>query len=246
MSRGTPSGTGPTRVALEVAGGELPAYRWEPEGPARAGLVVFQEIFGVSDYVRSRCADLAALGYLVLAPELYWRLEASGVDTTVDEQRPDFLERAMGLAGQLDWAAAVEDGVATVERLRSERGVERVGVLGFCFGGGLAFNVAARTGVDALVSYYGSALPTLLELAPSVTAPSLHHFGTDDAFIDAAAVERIRDAVTGPHAGAGTGLELHEGAGHAFDNPHPAFHHPEASARAWEQTRAFLTAHLPT
>ncbi|HET8602028.1 MAG TPA: dienelactone hydrolase family protein [Segeticoccus sp.] len=236
----------PRKREVPPAGGELPAYRWEPAGrSARAGLVVFQEIFGVSDYIRRRCADLAELGYVVVAPELYWRLEAAGVDPTVDEEQPDFLDRAMELVGQLDWSSAVGDGVATVEHLRAEAGIERVGALGFCFGGGLAFNVAAQTAVDVLVSYYGSALPNLLDLAPSVRAPSLHHFGTADVYLDPGTVERIRQAVTGPHAGEGTRFEVHEGAGHAFDNPHPMFHHPAASARAWQQTCAFLTAHLP-
>ena len=87
----------------------------------------------------------------------------------------------MELLGKLDWEPPVADGAAALHALRTCAEVDGpVGVLGFCFGGGLAFNVAAvdrRRGPDALVSYYGSALPNLLALAPQVSAPSLHHFG---------------------------------------------------------------------
>ena len=94
-----------------------------------------------------------------------------------------------------------------------------------------------------LVSYYGSALPGLLDLAPQVTAPSLHHFGTADDYIDGPTVERIREAVT---AGDATvEVETYEGANHAFDNSDFALHHPSASALAWERTLAFLARELP-
>jgi carboxymethylenebutenolidase len=115
-----------------------------------------------------------------------------------------------------------------------------VGLLGFCFGGGLAFHVAAVTPVDVLVSYYGSALPGLLGLADQVTVPSLHHFGTADAYISAEAQEQIRAAVTAN----GARFETYEGAGHAFDNPGPMFHHAAASAAAWATTVQFLAEHL--
>src|SRR5690606_35801661 len=156
------------------------------------GLVVFQEIFGVSTYIRSRCEDLAELGYAVLAPEIYWRLGSPEIDETA----PDFLEQAVALAGRVDWATAVSDGGHALEHLRSRPDVGAVGLVGFCFGGGLAFDVAAGTDPAVLVSYYGSALPGLTHLAPEVTCPSLHHFGTADSYIPVDEVERIRDAVT--------------------------------------------------
>jgi carboxymethylenebutenolidase len=243
----TPAGApAPTRVLVPTTDGDVPAYRWLPPLGTGPGIVVLQEIFGVSEYIRSRCADLAALGYVVLAPELYWRLAAEGADTQVDESAPDFLQQAMGLVGRLDWEAAVGDGAAALTHLRSLPEVSGgAGLLGFCFGGGLAFNVAAISTPDVLVSYYGSALPTLLDLADRVTAPSLHHFGSEDAFVEAAAVARIRDVVTGPGSNAANRFELHDGAGHAFDNPHPVFHHAGAAQRAWATTTAFLAEHLP-
>jgi hypothetical protein len=100
-----------------------------------------------------------------------------------------------------DWDTAARDGRGGGQPLRTEEGVDTVGLLGFCYGGGLAFNVAALTDVDALVSYYGSALPRLLDLAPQVTAPQLHHWGTEDSFIDGPTRRRAERSRPVPGAG---------------------------------------------
>jgi carboxymethylenebutenolidase len=208
---------------------EIPTHEWGSAGGDAPGILLLQEIFGVSDYIKQRAADLHALGYYVLAPEIYWRLDG----TELDESAPDLLERAMGIVGRLDWDQAVTDAVAVLDRLRA-RGTG-VGVLGFCFGGGLGYNVAAVSAPDVLVSYYGSALPRLLDLEPQ--GASLHHFGNDDAFLDVDAIVPALD-----------GAEVHryDGAGHAFDNPLPMFHDAAASALAWRRTEDFLARHLPT
>ena len=229
------------RVSIATDAGEMPAYLWLPEGGTGPGLLLLQEIFGLSSYIQRRGADLAAAGYVVLAPELYWRLD----DRHVDESSPSIIEDAMKLAGQLDWATAVSDAVTALGQLRTRSEVSGgTGLLGFCFGGGLAFNVAAEASPDVLVSFYGSAIPNLLDLAPSVDAPSLHHFGLADDYIDQATVEQIRAAVTG--GGRPAEFHVYEGANHAFDNDDlPPLHHPEASALAWERTLEFLRRTLP-
>lgn len=217
----------------------MPVHLWLPEAGRGPGILVLQEIFGVSPYIRKRCADLADLGYVVLAPEIYWRLE----DNTVDESRPDFLEQGLGIVSRLDWATAVADAVAALARLRELPQVQgRVGIVGFCFGGGLGFSVAAQANPDALVSYYGSALPGLLDLAPQVRCPSLHHFGLADSYIPADVVAGIRDAVTADRDD--VDFRTYDGADHAFDNTLPAFHHAQASAAAWPVTTDFLARHL--
>ena len=204
----------------------MPVHEWGSTRADVPGLLLLQEIFGVSGYIKQRAADLAALGYYVIAPELYWRL---------DENEVEELQQAMEIAGRLDWGQAVTDAVAALDHLR-ERG-KRTGVVGFCFGGGLAFNVAAVSSPDVLVSYYGSALPRLLNLAPKVSATSLHHFGNADTYLDAdAVIPALGDAE----------IHRYDGAGHAFDNPMPVFHHAEASELAWRRTTDFLTRNLPT
>ncbi|MEU8221804.1 dienelactone hydrolase family protein [Kribbella sp. NPDC048915] len=218
-------------LEIDTGSGSLPIHEWGSVDSGAPGVLLLQEIFGVSDYIRQRAADLHALGYYVIAPEIYWRLD----DTELDESAPDLLDRAMSIVGRLDWDQAVADGVAALDYLRARGG--GAGMLGFCFGGGLGFNVAAVSSPDVLVSYYGSALPRLLELAPKVTATTLHHFGNDDAFLD---VDSIVPALDGAE------IYRYDSAGHAFDNPLPAFHNAEASALAWRRTEDFLARHLPT
>ncbi|MEE6282487.1 dienelactone hydrolase family protein [Georgenia sp. MJ170] len=226
-----------TTIDVRLPDGVMPAHLWLPPAGTGPGLLLLQEIFGVSDYIQSRAQDLANLGYVVLAPELYWRAEGS-----VDESSEEFLQQGMALQSQLDWDTTVADAVAALEALRTRPEVAGgTGVIGFCFGGGVAFHVAAVADVDVLVSYYGSALPQLLPVAERVSAPSLHHFGTADAYIPLAKVEEIRAAVAGPDVE----LHLHDGAGHAFDNPHPMFVHEAARADAWQQTAEFLARQLP-
>ncbi|SEE69043.1 dienelactone hydrolase family protein [Ruania alba] len=223
-------------VTVPTDAGDMPVHRWLPPGGTGSGVLVLQEIFGVSTYIRARSADLAEAGYVVYAPELYHRIP----DASVDE---DDVDRGIELAGQLPWEHALTDARTALEALHAAQ--ERTGglaLLGFCYGGGLAFNLAAQVPPDALVSYYGSALPGLLALAPEVTMPSLHHFGTADTFVPAEQIETIRQAVTAANSSAE--FVTYDGAGHAFDNPSPLFHHEQASAEAWQRTLAFLAAHL--
>ena len=226
------------RIEISTTGGLLPARLWLPPAGTGAAVVVFQEIFGVGRYIRSRCADLAALGYVVLAPQIYWRL---GLEA-VDEDAEDALAQGLALMERVSWELAVADGVAAVRHARGMIEVTGdVGAVGFCFGGGLAFEVATAEHVDALVSYYGSALPRLHPLAAKVAAPSLHHFGDADDYISMATVREIEASVT---AQPDARVEIHPGAGHAFDNPAPMFHHAAASSAAWASTAQFLAEHL--
>ena len=226
------------RITVPTSDGPMPAQLWRPESGSGPGLLLVQEIFGVSGYIRQRAEDLAALGYVVLAPELFWRLGVSEVPAG-----PDMLQEGMGLAGRFDWEKGVTDSVSALSALRDLPEVTgEVGVIGFCFGGGMGFNVAAVDDPAVLVSYYGSALPGLLDLAPQVTCPSLHHFGLEDAYIGGSTLSAITDAIT-PQ---GAVVETYEGADHAFDNPDFVNFHGPASGTAWERTTTFLAEHLPT
>ena len=233
-----------TSHPVPVIGGEVPADLYLPQAGTGPGIVLFQEIFGVTDYIRSRAQDLAELGYVVLVPHLYWR-----VGDEVVSEAADGLPRAMELLGKVDWETAVGDGAASLDALQDHPAVDGpVGLLGFCFGGGLAFNVAAVTGAagegpDALVSYYGSALPNLLGVASQVSAPSLHHFGLADDYIPVDTVRAIESAVTADNDD--VTFLTYAGAGHAFDNPSPLFHHQGPSQEAWAATTAWLGEKLP-
>jgi len=228
------------QITIPTPDGDMPGVLWCPEGGTGSGILLLQEIFGVSRYIRRRGAALAAQGYVVVAPELYWRLDP-GLPP-LDESAADVVDHAMQRATMLDWDRTVADATAALTALRDRDDVDRVGILGFCFGGGLAFNVAAVDSPDCLVSYYGSALPGLLHLALQVPAPSLHHFGLSDAYIDADTVGRIREAVTADNDD--VVFETYEGADHAFDNDDFFLHHPEASRLAWDRTVRFLADRL--
>jgi len=232
-----------TTVTVRTDAGDMPAHLWTPGGPADghgAGLLLLQEIFGVSRYIEARAEALAEAGYVVLAPELYWRVDAAPIDESADGA----IEEAMSRVNSLDWPTTVQDAVHALQHLRGRDEVRGgTGVVGFCFGGGLGFEVAAQEEPDVLVSYYGSALPNLLELAPQVTAPAIYHFGLSDDYIPADVVGRIEDAVTTDRPD--TEFHTYPGANHAFDNSDFALHHPDASALAWERTLAFLARELP-
>ncbi|MEO6020271.1 MAG: dienelactone hydrolase family protein [Knoellia sp.] len=220
---------------------DIPADLLLPASGSGPGVVLFQEIFGVTAYIRSRAQDLADLGYVVLVPHFYARL-----GDPIIEEGGDGLPQAVETLEKLDWEQAVADGVAALDALREHPAVRGgVGVLGFCFGGGLAYNVAAvaDSKPDALVSYYGSAIPSLLELAPAVTSPSLHHFGESDAYIPIDTVREIERAVCDGHEG--VTFTTYPEAGHAFDNPSPMFHHARASRAAWAATVDWLATNLP-
>jgi carboxymethylenebutenolidase len=220
-------------LEIDTGTGLMPAHIWEPASGTGPGILLLQEIFGVSDYIKERAANLAGLGYYVVAPEIYWRLG----ETDLDESAPDMLDRGVATMQRVDWDLAVSDSVAALDYLRSRD--QGVGIVGFCFGGGLGYNVAAVSRPDVLVSYYGSALPRLLDL--QVDAPSLHHFGDEDAYLGPE-LDRIVKVLDTPE----NEIYRYPGADHAFDNPLPAFHHAEASALAWQRTTEFLSRTLPT
>jgi carboxymethylenebutenolidase len=214
----------------------VPDRGWGP------GLVVYQEIFGLTGYIKGVCDRLAGLGYVALAPELYSRLEP---DLVLDERLPESLPKAFQAMQRLDFPQAADDATAALEHLRTlpEVGGHRVGVIGFCLGGGLAYMAAAASDPAIAVCYYGSAIPGAIDRAAEVTCPILFHFGEDDAYIGTDQRRAVAHAFAGRR---GVELHVHPASGHAFDNHDAAmFSRPQAAAEAWEQTRAFLEYHLP-
>lgn len=212
-----------------------------PASGSGPGLLLLQEIFGVNDYIGEAAGRLTGLGYVVLAPDVFWRQEAG---VAIDEYNEQQLGRAFALMQGLDVPAAVGDCAAAFDHLRALPEVTGgAGLFGFCMGGWLAFFTAAESSPDVLVSYYGSAIPDNLDKADRVRCPALFHFGGADPYIPKEKLDRVREAL-----GSRPGVEIHvhEGAGHAFDNHQAAmFHHPRAKADAWPLTVDFLRRTLP-
>ena len=213
---------------------------WLPDAGTGPGLLLIQEIYGVSDYIRAVGEDLAGLGYVVAAPDLFWRLKPRH-QAAHDEAG---LAESLELGGRFDMGQGVADSAAALRRLRSLPEVAGgLGVIGFCLGGSIAFFLAAQDEPDAVVSFYGSAVPGNLELLDQIEAPLQLHFGGSDSYIPRDQVAAVEQAV----AGRGH-VEMHveEDAGHAFHNRKaPMFYVPEPAARAWQRTEGFLRRHLP-
>jgi carboxymethylenebutenolidase len=177
--------TNTTTIATLDGSGDFHAYRAAPAGTPKAAIVVIQEIFGVNAGIRRKCDTLAEAGYLAIAPDLFWRLER-GIELDPDI-KPEF-DRAIELMGQFDQDKGIADIEASIRAVRAELGDgAKVGVVGYCLGGRLAFMTAARTDVDASVGYYGVGIDGLLGEKHAIAHPVLLHVPVEDHFVDKAA-----------------------------------------------------------
>ena len=227
--------------SIQTPDGAMGAHVALPASGSGPGIVLVHEIFGVNDYVRDGAQRLAQAGYVALAPDLFWRTQP-GLELPNDDEGMRLGREAVQ---RVDVPLAVGDAIAALAALRElpECRDGRAGVMGFCFGGTIGWQVAARAEPDVAVLYYGSGIAGALELAGRVTCPTLMHWGGADPFIEREAIDAAV-AMAGEHEN--IEAHVHEGAGHAFDNHRSArFYVEEASAAAWELTAAFLARELP-
>ena len=163
---------------------KLGAYRADPAGTPKGGIVVIQEIFGVNQHIRKVCDDFAAIGYAAVAPALFDR-------TQKDFQcgyTPPEIEKARTFVAKPDWDAMMRDTEAAIKELKS---AGPVGIIGFCMGGTIAFLGATRlSGLSAAVGYYGGRIVAFADEKPK--CPTQLHFGEKDASIPMTDVETIK------------------------------------------------------
>jgi carboxymethylenebutenolidase len=212
-----------------------------PEGGG-PGILLLQEIFGVGEFLLHKADALAAEGYVVLCPDVFWRIEPN-VALAHDESGLTHAYSYAQRYGAIDPALAVGDLLAALEHLRSLAEVNgRVAVMGYCLGGRLAYEVAVAGDPDCAVCYYGSGIADRLGDAARITCPVLFHYGTQDQFIPSAEAAAVSDTFgSRPEVE----IHLHENAGHAFENSFaPAFSNPAASERSWPLTLEFLRREL--
>ncbi|GAA1403493.1 dienelactone hydrolase family protein [Pseudonocardia kongjuensis] len=216
-------------------GGVFRAYLATPESGSGPGLVLLQEAFGVTAFMRADADRYAAEGYVVAVPDLYWRLEP-GVELT----DADF-EHAMGLYQRFDIDRAVEDVGATVAALRDRpEHTGGVGVVGYCLGGRLAVLAAARTGVDCAVGYYGVGIDGHLDELEKVSVPLALHYGSEDSHCGHE-VDAVR-AVVDRHEN--LSLHVYQGADHAFANDTRPYFDAAATELAFTRTLAVVRGTL--
>ena len=218
-------------VKLTAADGhELDAYVASPEGTPKAALVVVQEIFGVNAHIRSVADHFASQGYLAIAPALFDRYER-GVDLGYEGAD---MQKAMSLLPKLNMEWAVADVKAAAVYARDEYKT-RVGVVGYCLGGSVAWLAASQLPIDAAVGYYGGFIVKFLDQAPKV--PIMLHFGKKDDHIKPEDVAKIEAAY--PDVPVYT-----YDAGHGFNCSTRGSYDAPSAALALERTLAFLDEHL--
>jgi len=215
-------------LRLTTADGHvLGAYQARPAGKPRGGLLVLQEVFGVTDHIKRVTDGFAEQGYLAIAPALFDRVEP-GITLPYTE-----VELGRDTMLQLDLEASVQDMAAAAAALE---GAGKLAAVGYCWGGAMADLAACRLNLDAAVSYYGGRITSWLKLKP--TCPVMYHFGGQDPLIPADVVDQIR-------AGRPDGtFHIYPNAGHGFNCDERADFAPESAAAALERTLAFLDEHL--
>ena len=213
-----------------------------PAGGSGPGILLFQEIFGINDNMRGLAEKLALEGYVVLVPDMFWRVEPR-----FERKDESGLGDAFAMVQQFDFAAAVGDIQSTHAHLLSMGECSgKVGAVGFCLGGGLAFAAATLSrvdgrGPDAAVCYYGSGVNDLLGHVDALECPCMFHYGSNDAFIPTEKIDEVEQVVAGR-----PGVAFHRyDAGHAFSNwDAPSMYDEAAADEAWSRTLAFFDTHL--
>ncbi len=225
-------------IATLSGDAKFDAYVARPAETPKAAILVIQEIFGVNAGIRRKCDKLAEEGYLAIAPDLFWRLEP-GVELDPDVE-PEF-QRALDLMGKFDQDQGIRDIEATIHHIRREEGVAKVGCVGYCLGGRLAYMTAARTDVNASVGYYGVGIDGLLNEKHAIAHPLLLHVPTKDGFVD-------KDTQKAMHEGLDDHPKVtlydYEGLDHGFATEFGKRRSEEAANLADSRTADFFAEHL--
>ena len=227
------------RLSISTPDGTFSAYVAGPAAASAPAVIAIQEIFGVNKVMRDVCDRLAEAGYLAVCPDLFWRLEP-GVELT-DQTQADW-NRAFDLMNRFDVDQGVEDIRATIDQVRSGPGCSgKVGAVGYCLGGRLAYLTATRTDSDASVGYYGVGIENYLGEAERLARPLMLHIAEEDAYVPKAAQGLIVAALKDhPQAV----IHTYPGCDHAFARPGGAHYDAKAAAEADGRTLAFLQQNL--
>ena len=201
------------RWTLKTPDGPMDAYVATPEGEGPwPAVVAIQEIFGINAVMRDVCDRLADLGFLAVCPDLFWRLQP-GIELT--DKTPQEWKQALDYMNRFDFDKGMEDIQATIHQVRARPDCTgKVGAVGYCLGGHLAFLASTRTNVDAAVGYYGVNLQARLDEAPK--APLMLHIAEADAYTPAEARDKVIAAMKGHPL---VTVHVYPGRDHAFARP---------------------------
>lgn len=225
-------------IDIDGDDGAFGAYLALPRGGSGPGIVLLQEIFGVNAHIRSVADQYAADGYVVLAPDLFWR---QGHRIELGYGDADW-KRAVELKGQTSLNQAQADVRATTKTLRALPGVgTKVASLGYCWGGLLSYHAAADDLVDAAVAYYGGGIQNALSKANDIRVPLMLHFGGKDKHIPRDAVDKVVERF---HDQDNVEIHLYAEAEHGFNCSHRSTYHQRSAALAHGYTLLFLSQML--
>ncbi|QIG54213.1 dienelactone hydrolase family protein [Altererythrobacter sp. BO-6] len=214
------------------------AYVARPEGTPKAAIIVIQEIFGVNPGIRSKCDSWAEEGYLAVAPDLFFRMKP-GIELDPDVEAE--FQEALGYFGEYNPDDGVKDIEATIHWIRREAGVAKVGCVGYCLGGKLAYMTAARTDINASVGYYGVMIDQMLGEKHGIAHPLLLHVPTADHFVGP-------EAQAAMHAGLDdhprVTIHDYEGLDHGFATESGNRRDEAGAQLADGRTKAFFAEHL--
>ena len=215
-------------IELTAADGHmLNGYLAKPDGEPRGGVVILQEIFGITGHIRRVADQYASHGLLTIAPSLFDRIRPGIVLDYAD------VEEARGLMMQLDRDHVVDDMAAAADAVRS---AGKVAAIGYCWGGAMADLAACRVAVDAAVSYYGRMTVEWLDEKPK--CPVLYHYGAQDPLIPPELVEQISAGRPGMES------FVYDDAGHGFNCDERGDYRPDSAALALQRTFSFLAKYL--
>jgi carboxymethylenebutenolidase len=210
---------------------KLGAYRADPAGTPKGGMVVIQEIFGVNHHIRAVCDRLAGEGYVAVAPALFDRQ----VKDYQSGYTPPEIEKSRTFVAKPDWDAMMRDTDAAIKEIK---GVGPVGIVGFCMGGTIAFLAATRlSGLSASVAYYGGRIVAFADEKPK--CPVQMHFGEKDASIPLTDVDIIKQKRSGDCE-----IYVYNDAGHGFHCDERGSFHKASCDLAWQRTTAFLQKNM--
>lgn len=221
-------------------GGALDAYVALPEITPAPAIIVIQEIFGVNQEMRDKCDDLAKQGYVAICPDLFWRLERN---VQLVDSDPKQLEIAFQMYQDFDIEMGMEDLRTTLGFVRTmkETADHKIGTIGYCLGGLLAYLFSSDSSIDAAVSYYGVNIVAGLEKAETIDSPLLMHMAEKDEFVPPADQETIKSAFKDHPF---ITIHAYEGVDHAFARGN-GMHYDEAAATlANSRTAEFLSQNL--
>jgi carboxymethylenebutenolidase len=232
-------------VKIRSKNGEFfTAYMAYPDALPAPAVIVLQEIFGVNDFIRGVVDMISAAGFIAIAPELYWRQRS---DVQLNSDVDSDMAEAMALLTRLSEAEAIEDSKAAFAYVRTlPECTGKVGAMGYCLGGKLAYVMATRPDIDAAVAYYGTGIHHAPDIAANLRAPLMLHIAAEDFLCppDAqkAIAERfddVRDSLPGEIV-----VHVYDGATHGFTREGRSCYNKAAADLADSRTIAFLNQHL--